>query len=72
MQIIFEGRKIMKKYYLEATEIIADGNYDVAVNLMDDEIREAIHFDNPEMDGLEFLTEYLKRHEQKFGEEFTI
>lgn len=62
----------MKKYYLKATEIIADGNYDAAVNLMDDEIREEIHFENPEMDGLEFLAEYLKRHEQKFGEEFTI
>ena len=57
---------------LRAADIIVEGSFDAAVNLMDDEIREAIHFDNPEMDGLEFLTEYLKRHEQKFGEEFTI
>lgn len=57
---------------LRAADIIAEGNFDAAVNLMDDEIREAIHFDNPEMSKLEFLAEYLKGHEKKFGEEFTI
>lgn len=54
----------------------ANGNeiyYEVAVNFMDDEIREEIH---AEMAGdcteQEFYDEYCKRHEAKFGEEFKI
>lgn len=47
-------------------------DYDEAVNVMDDAIREEIHFENPAMSESDFLAEYIRRHEAKFGEEFTV
>lgn len=43
-------------------------NFDVAVNLMDDEIREQIHTDMAPCAEQDFFDEYAKRHEAKFGE----
>lgn len=57
---------------MTAKEIIENGLYDAAVNLMDDEIREAIHAELAPCTEEEFLEEYMKRHEDKYNEQFTI
>ena len=57
---------------MTAKEIIENGLYDAAVNLMDDEIREAIHAEMAPCTEEEFLEEYMKRHEEKYNEQFTI
>ena len=46
--------------------------FDEAVELMDDEIREEIHAELAPCTEEEFFAEYCKRHEEKFGEPFTI
>ncbi len=57
---------------MTAMEIIESGGYDAAVALMDDEIREAVHADLAPCSELEFLEEYIRRHEAKYGEPFSI
>ena len=47
-------------------------DFDAAVNLMDDEIREAVHADLAPCADQEFIDEYVKRHEAKYGETFEI
>ena len=47
-------------------------NFHVAVNLMDDEIREAIHNDMAPCSMQAFIDEYCKRHYEKYGEDFTV
>jgi hypothetical protein len=46
-------------------------DFDAAVNLMDDDIREDLHARGIE-DKSTFLWEYIKAHREKFGEEFAI
>lgn len=46
--------------------------FDEAVALMDDEIREAVHADLAPCTKKEFLKEYIRRHMEKYGKEFTI
>lgn len=41
-------------------------DFDTAVSLMDDEIREQIHADMAPCGEQEFFDEYSKRHEQRF------
>lgn len=55
-----------------AQEIIENGYYASAVALMDDEIREAVHADLAPCSEVEFLEEYMRRHEAKYGVAFTI
>ena len=57
---------------MTAKEIIESGGYEAAVTLMDDEIREAVHADLAPCTDLEFLEEYIRRHEAKYGEPFSI
>ena len=45
---------------------------DAAVMLMDDEIREAIHFDIAPCTAQEFVDDYCKRHFEKYGEDFIV
>ena len=45
-------------------------NYESAVALMDDEIREQVHTDLAPCTEEEFLAEYCRRHEEKYGEHF--
>lgn len=47
-------------------------DYDAAVNLMDDALREEVHADLAPCTEQEFLNEYVKRHEAKHGETFEI
>ena len=57
---------------MTAKEIIEMGMYEVAVNLMDNEIREQIHAEMAPCSNEEFLARYIELHEKKFGDEFTI
>ena len=45
-------------------------DFDVAVNLMDAEIREEIHMNLAPCTAQEFFDAYCEAHETKFGEEF--
>lgn len=47
-------------------------DFDVAVMMMDDEIREEVHADLAPCTDQEFFNEYCKRHEEKYGEEFVL
>lgn len=54
--------------------VFADGkawDFDAAVNLMDNDIREDLHARGIE-DKSTFLWEYIKAHREKFDEDFTI
>ena len=57
---------------MTAKEIIDAGLYNAAVELMDDDIREALH-DSAEFETeLEFLTAYMEAHEKKYGVPFVV
>lgn len=47
-------------------------DFKVAVNLMDDEIRETLHAELAPCTVQEFFDAYCKAHEEKYGEEFAI
>lgn len=57
---------------MTAREIIEQGLYAEAVELMDDEIREEMHNSGDYTTEQEFLEEYMTRHEQKFGKPFEV
>lgn len=57
--------KVMNSYGVEVY-------YNVAVMMMDDEIREEVHADLAPCTDQEFFTEYCKRHYDKYGEEFAL
>lgn len=56
--------------------VILDGRqvrFEVAVGLMDEELREEIHLDMAPCTEQDFLDEYVKRHAEKFdGEVFVV
>ena len=58
----------MKVINMNGTEI----NYEVAVELMDDEIRESLHFELAPCTEQEFFTAYEKAHAEKYGEEWEL
>lgn len=66
----------MEKYIDIAMEIINGGYFNAAVNLMDDELREDIYMDSitgaVPIYNIAFLAEYMHRHFEKYGEDFTI
>ena len=47
-------------------------NYDVAVALMDDDLREELHLDLAPCTEQEFLDAYAEAHKAKYGEEFHV
>lgn len=47
-------------------------DFESAVHLMDDEIREKLHFDLAPCTDQEFFTAYEKAHEEKFGAEWEL
>ncbi len=47
-------------------------NYDAAVNLMDDEIREELHSKFAPCAEQKFFNEYCKAHAEKYGEEWEL
>lgn len=56
------------KVMLNGSEI----DFAVAVNLMDDEIREELHAELSPCDDQEFLDAYVERHAEKYGEDFQV
>lgn len=59
----------MSKVTLNGREI----EFEAAVNLMDDEIRECIHSDLAPCSDQEFIDAYVKAHADAFGgEEFQV
>ena len=72
-----EIKELPEHWELEELEEkeMANGNtidFDAAVELMDDDLREEIHAALAPCTEQEFLDEYVKRHEKKFGEEFKV
>ena len=55
-----------------ANKIITEGNYNAAVALMDDEIRERLHAEIAPCSNFKFLTAYIIAHYNKYGEMFTV
>ena len=53
------------------THNYSDPEWQTIVNLMDDEIRESVHADLAPCRDIDFLKEYMKRHKEKYGEDFT-
>lgn len=58
-------------------EIVINGwgtklDYEAAVILMDDDLREEIHRDLAPCSAQEFFSEYERRHFEKFGEEWEL
>lgn len=47
-------------------------DFDVWVNLMDDELREQVHAELAPCTDETFLERYKQLHFEKYGEEFTI
>lgn len=58
----------MEVINMNGTEI----NYEAAVELMDDEIRESLHFEIAPCTEQEFFTSYEKAHAEKYGEEWEL
>ena len=47
-------------------------DFEAAVNLIDGEIREALHAELAPCTEQEFFDAYCKAHEEKYGEKFSI
>lgn len=47
-------------------------DFDVVVNMMDDEIREELHNKLAPCTDQEFVDAYIEAHEAKYGEQFEI
>lgn len=65
---------IVQRHDLDRVED-ADGravSFGAAVSLMDDEIREELHGEMAPCPNQEFFDAYCRRHEQEFGEAFTV
>lgn len=58
----------MKVINKNGTEI----NFDAAVPMMDDDIREDLHMELAPCTEQEFFTAYEKAHEERFGEEWEL
>lgn len=61
----------------KARNIVTNGygvdiDFEVAVNLMDDEIREQLHDEFAPCTEQHFFDEYCKAHEEKYGEEWEL
>lgn len=55
-----------------ANEFGVEIDYNMAENLMDDELREQIAFEASCETEQEFFDEYAKRHKEKFDEEWEL
>lgn len=59
-----------KKYVLD--ENGSEVPWNAAVQLMDDNIRETLHFELAPCDEQTFFDAYIKMHKAKFHEDFTV
>lgn len=58
----------MAKVLLNGYEV----DYDAAVSMMDDELREELHNKLAPCSDQEFMDAYVEAHQAKFGEQFEI
>jgi len=68
-------REALNKHLGGDKMVEVNGNmvdFDAAVTLMDDEIREEVHQELAPCTNQEFIDAYVQRHREKFGEEFTV
>lgn len=54
------------------SEIIDNGLFETAVNLMDDDLREQVHTEMSPCSDRDFLTRYIELHKEKYNEDFTV
>ena len=47
-------------------------DFEAAVNLMDDELREELHIQLAPCEAQLFFDEYCKKHFEKYGQEFVL
>lgn len=72
-EMIFSFKYDARPYADEALEIVCTGNFNAAVALMDDEIREKLHFGlETEYSDYEFLRAYMDAHADKYGADFVM
>ena len=60
---------------MKETKVLLNGepvDFEECAMRMDDDLREEIHEDMAPCGEQAFLDEYIRRHTEKFGEEFTI
>ena len=59
-------------YFNESVKILNNAQWDMGpiVALMDDEIREALHYEIAPCSDLFFVERYLEKHEKKYGAKF--
>ena len=62
---------------MDCTKFVLDANgnevvWSVATYMMDDDIREALHFKLAPCDEQTFFDEYVKMHKEKFDEDFIV
>ena len=62
----------MSKRTTVTNEFGKELDYEAAVNLMDDDIREELHMQLAPCTDQQFFDAYAKAHEQKFGEEWEL
>ena len=68
MRADLEGSKMERKFVINAHGKEID--FDAAVNIMDDDLREKIHAELAPCTDQEFFDAYAKAHLKKFSEEF--
>lgn len=57
---------------MNAKEIIENGLFNAAVELMDDEIREELHASGEFETEEDFLAAYMEKHEEKYSTPFVV
>lgn len=58
-----------------AKKVLLNGSwvdFDVAVNMMDDDLREELHNKLAPCSDQEFMDAYVEAHQSKYGEQFVI
>lgn len=66
----YESEDLAKNSHRIINEAGTEIDYDAAVNLMDDDLRERIHSELAPSTESEFFQAYCAAHREKFGEEF--
>lgn len=61
-------KQMAKKVLLNGNEV----DFDAAVNMMDDELREELHNKLAPCSDQDFMDAYAEAHQAKFGEQFEI
>ncbi|RMH38516.1 MAG: hypothetical protein D6694_12285 [Gammaproteobacteria bacterium] len=69
-QLYEKEKNAMSKYVTVINAYGKEIDYEAAVNLMDDDIREQLHAELAPCSEQEFFDAYCKAHREKYGEDF--